>query len=297
MNKTITSDSIADHIRKSFNHKAITAPLSGPDGFKTNLYGVFEVDNDSGDWRQASQVSVKAGYVPHQVEHLIEHASVAQEVFGGLVNVNCSWHNGHRLIIQPTREYRREVAHSNDSVWPRVAIHASYTESYTASIGYYRDMCSNLSMMRSVSKASYKVRHTSSLNNNMDELTRIFTQLKSNWDAVHETMLKMQQKTVVMDDLIESVFGHVDKDEDSKRKVTNHEDRRKKILYRLGKEQEQLTNVVFSPVTNGWLAFNAVQGYIQHDMSRRGNPSKVARAWSAMNDVRVNHALDYVLAQ
>jgi hypothetical protein len=43
-------------------------------------------------------------------------------------------------------------------------------------------------------------------------------------------------------------------------------------------------------VVTGWEAFNAIQGYTQHDSIRRGRPTEMERIVRALHDHRVAHA-------
>jgi hypothetical protein len=47
---------------------------------------------------------------------------------------------------------------------------------------------------------------------------------------------------------------------------------------------------------SAWEAYNAIQGYVQHDATRKGNPSDFARIISAANDQAVKKAESLVLA-
>jgi hypothetical protein len=43
-------------------------------------------------------------------------------------------------------------------------------------------------------------------------------------------------------------------------------------------------------VVTGWEAFNAVQGYVQHDSIRRGRPTEMERIVRALHDGKVAQA-------
>ena len=47
-------------------------------------------------------------------------------------------------------------------------------------------------------------------------------------------------------------------------------------------------------VVTGWEAYNAVQGYHQHDATRRGNPSDIERALLALDNQQVARAENLV---
>ena len=49
-------------------------------------------------------------------------------------------------------------------------------------------------------------------------------------------------------------------------------------------------------LVSAWEAFNGVQGYIQHDMSRHGRPDAFTRAVVALDDPAVSRALELALA-
>ena len=83
-----------------------------------------------------------------------------------------------------------------------------------------------------------------------------------------------------------------------KRAVTVHRDRTEAIFKRLQSERfrtgrDRMTGTF---EVSAWEAFNAVQGYVQHDATRKGSPSDFARIIQASNDAAVKKAETLALA-
>jgi hypothetical protein len=78
--------------------------------------------------------------------------------------------------------------------------------------------------------------------------------------------------------------------EDSKNSLTKHRNRTASIFNRLQSEREKLGQNDRTFNVNAWLAFNAVQGYEQHDSKRNGSPSGIDRALRSLDNKYVRQA-------
>jgi hypothetical protein len=172
-------------------------------------------------------------------------------------------------VIEPTKEQRLEVFKS-DSVFPRVMIRAGYDgKAAKISMGSWRDLCANLHVMRTVSSVTVSIRHSSNLRSHMDSLIADFQRLEKGWDSVTAVIQQMEANRVSMVDFLDAIYGKPDTD--SKRAVTEHQNRTEAIFKRLQRELVARGETLGSDfMVSGWLAFNAVQGYIQHDTTRKG---------------------------
>jgi hypothetical protein len=87
-------------------------------------------------------------------------------------------------------------------------------------------------------------------------------EIANNWEAFMEYCESMAKKSVDLVKFYAEIYG--DKP-DSKRGVTVWQNRLDAIESRLNRESSKLG---ISP-TNGWLVFNAIQGYLSHDATRK----------------------------
>lgn len=279
---------VADAVRADFNFSVDKFPLTGPEGLRTPHYGLFRSDTGECVGRNA----VSARYEPHTTEDVLALVDAAGQAFGGVASVNTHFRNGHYVAVQPTKEYRQSIFGSRDNVFPRLIIDAPYgaTGAFDATLGFYRDLCRNMSIMRQVEGSRVSIRHTSGLRDRMDELLAAFSQLEASWGNLAIVMRGMEERQVRLTDYLNAIYGTPDEREG--RSLTIHKNRTEMIVRRLLKEQAMAGREPMGSdfVVTGWEAFNAVQGYVQHDATRRGRPSEMARIVMALNDNHVAHA-------
>jgi len=291
---TTTTENVADAVRKAFGFSVDKFPLAGPDGMKTPMYGLFR--SDSGKFVGRSAVSSQ--YVPHTSEDVLALVEAAGSAFGGVADVQTDFRHGHRVAVQPTGEYRRSVYGTRDNVFPRLVIDAPYggTGSFKGTLGFYRDACSNLAMLRQVSGTTVAIRHDSNLRSKMDELIETFGTLHDKWSNLVEVIERMQSREVNLKDFLESIYG--DPSELRGRAETIHRNRTEAIFRRLLRERDRTGRPQIGRefIVSGWEAFNAVQGYVQHDAPRRGKPSELARIIRASRYAKVAAAERLALA-
>ena len=92
-----------------------------------------------------------------------------------------------------------------------------------------------------------------------------------------------------MPEFLDQVYGQPD--EDSKRSKTIHENRTKAIFRRMSRERFITGRGQHHGFgVSAWEAYNAIQGYVQHDASRKGSPSDFDRVIAASNDQYVRKA-------
>ncbi len=274
-----------------FNFSVDKFPLSGPENMRTPFYGLFRSDNQ----QVVGSGSVSSRYLPHTTDDILALTESALESIGGDCEVSCHFDDGHYVKIKPSVEYRREVF-DNDTVWPQFLIRAGYDgEAFSASLGLYRDMCRNMHIMRQVQGTTVRIRHTNSLRSKMDDLINTFELLKGSWERLLDTVKAMNTGTVLMVDFLDAIYGKPEKDEG--RGATIHRNRTEAIFRRLQKEHTQLGLTIPSDFkVSAWLAFNAVQGYVQHDSTRKGEVNDWGRLISAQDSLAVRKAEELALA-
>lgn len=287
------SSDIVGKVQGAFNFTVDKFPLAGPDGLRTPWYGLFRSDSNS----VVGKGSVTGRYQPHQTDDVLALVEASSAAFDGVGDVRCYFRNGHYVAIQPTVEHRRAIFGTSDNVFPRVIINAGYDgKCFRASMGYYRDLCRNMAIMRSVSGTSVCIRHTNGLRRKMDDLIEQFSVLKEGWSTLTAVIESMEARRVNMVEFLNAVYG--EPDTNSKRAVTMHRNRTESIFRRLTSERLRSGRPTLENdwMVSGWEAFNAVQGYVQWDSRRHGNVSELGRIVMAANDPAVARAEELALS-
>jgi len=288
------SNSVSDQIRSTFNFTVDKFPLSGPDGMSTPLYGLFRSDTST----LVGSKSVTARYVPHTTDDVVALSEAADTAFDGDIDIRCHFRNGHYVDVKPNRADRLAVYGTQDNIWPRVMIRAGYDgESFKASLGYFRDACQNLAMMSMVSGTSVSIRHTSGLRGRMDELIATFNTLKNSWSNLTDVVQDMQSREVVLSDFLNELYPQPEQAEG--RAVTVHRNRTESIVRRVMRERLTTNRPAMGQDfrISAWEAYNAVQGFVQHDaQARKGFTGEFDRIIRAANDQTVRKAERLALA-
>ena len=288
------SNSVSDKIRSTFNFSVDKFPLSGPDGMSTPLYGLFRSDNSS----LVGSKSVTARYHPHTTDDVCALADAAENAFDDDIDVRCHFRAGHYVDVKPNLAQRKAVYGTEDNIWPRVLIRAGYDgESFRASLGYFRDACDNMAMMSMVNGTSVCIRHTSGLRSKMDELIATFNTLKNSWSNLTDVVDQMQSREVVLTDFLNQLYPQPTAAEG--RGVTIHRNRTESIVRRVIRERMSTgrPTLVGNFKISAWEAYNAIQGYVQHDaVARKGFSGEFDRIIRAANDQTVRKAERLALA-
>lgn len=284
---------VLEQVKSAFNFTVDKFPLSGPDNMKTEWYGLFRSDTS----KPVGNGSVTDRYHPHQTDDVVALVEAAMEAFDGEVETRTHFRDGHYVAIAPTKDYRKSIFGTSDNIWPRLLIDASYSgKAFLASMGYYRDVCKNMHIMRSVSSTSRTIRHTSGLRDKMDDLIKTFRGLKNSWNTLTGTIQQMETNQVSMVDFLNAVYG--EPDPESKRAITIHRNRTEEIFRRLQRDLRGVGkgDVPKNFTVSAWDAFNAIQGFEQHDSTRRKDfAGDFDRILLAVNDPAVKLAERYAI--
>jgi hypothetical protein len=290
---TMIANNVADRVRSAFGFSVDKFPLSGPEGMRTPFYGLFKSD----DGTAVGYGSVSDRYEPHTTDDVLALVEAAGHAFDGVADVRCHFDHGHYVSIQPSKEQRLAVYGTADNVFPRIVIDAGYGgQAFRASLGLYRDLCRNMMILRQAEGTTVSIRHTSSLRLQMDELVTTFASLEQTWGNLQTVVQQMANREVRMVEFLNAVYGEPKSDEG--RSVTIHRNRTEAIFRRLQSERVRTGRGTMGNdfVVTGWDAFNAVQGYVQHDATRRGRPTEMERIISALHDTKVAAAERIALA-
>lgn len=298
----IQASDVSASVRSAFNFDVDKFPLYGPDNMPTDQYGLFRSDTGYIDGVK----SISGRYVPHTTDDVCSLVEAASEMFNGEIECKTHWNRGHYVSISPTQDQRRSIYGSRDNIFPRVVIRGGFDgKGFQGTMGYWRDACSNLAMMRQVSGVSVSVRHTSGLRSRMDELVETFSQLSTGWENTVDAAHRMQERSVNFSAFVREVYAdrlptaeQILRSESEKvLAVTRFETMLKKMTERVSREQYRTGRERNIHTISAWEAFNAVQGYVQHDaQTRSGFGSEFARILRAASDSHVHKAEALALA-
>jgi hypothetical protein len=281
-----TETTVLDSVKAAFPFSVDKYPLSGPDGMRTDLYGLFRSDNAEHVGKPCSK-----NYVPHQSDDVVALVEAAGQAFEGLGETRCTFKNAHHVCVSPSLEDRRAIFGTADNIFPRFMIRGGYDgRGFLATMGFYRDACDNLAMLRQVEGTSVSIRHGSGLREKMDDLIQTFSVLKESWATLGDVITELQSRELKMPEFLDQVYGQPQ--EDSKRSEKIHSNRTKAIFRRLSRERFRTGRHVMDTEfkVSAWEAYNAIQGYVQHDASRKGSPNDFDRVIAASNDQHVRKA-------
>ena len=296
----IQAQDVSASVREAFSFDVEKYPLSavmGTEVLPTDQYGLFR--SDTGYLKGVKSVSPR--YVPHTTDDVCALVDAAGEAFDGEIACKTHFRNGHYVSIQPTNAQRLAIYKNADAdnVFPRIVINAGYDgKAFSATMGYFRDACSNLAMMRMVEGTNVSIRHTSGLRGHMNELIATFNTLKNSWGNLTNIIQRLESTEVRMTDFLNEIYGQPTAEQlalaatgQAVRAVTTHQNRTEAIWKRLNRERNltgrpQLTNTV-----SAWEAYNAVQGYVQHDaQAKEGFKGEFDRILRASNSKEVRAA-------
>jgi hypothetical protein len=280
----VRTENLLDVLREKYNFTVDKFQLSSPFG-ETPMYGLFRSDTHE----LVNTKSVSGRYVPHTTDEVAAIVEATQSVFENC-KATFNFRNGHYVTIEPTREDRVAIYGTADNIFPRLNIFAGYDgQAFKTWMGWFRDLCLNMSRMKSVKSTQSSIHHSGGLRSRMNELIDKFYQLKDSWSDLTGTILQMESVQVQLGDFLRSVYGEP---AESGRGATMHQNRTEKIFKRILDERLRSGR----PQLDGnyhvsaWEAYNAVQGYVQHDASRRGNATAFDRLLLADNDASVDRA-------
>lgn len=274
-------------IANRFNFTVDKFPLAGPDGLSTPFYGLFRSDNSA-----CVGQPVTGRYVPHTTDDVLAIVEATQEAFESCT-ATCHFNEGHYVTLSPTKDMRRAIYGTHDNIFPRLTIRAGFDgQAFAVMMGYFRDACLNLSMMRSIKSTVQRIVHNGNLRDRMDQLIAQFSGLREGWEDLSDTIERMQQADVSLSEFLDEIYPVPDRTEG--REVTVHRNRTEEIFRRVMSERVKTGRPRFQvgqdKVVSVWEAYNAVQGYVQHGATRRQGTTDFDRVILASNDKRVRQA-------
>lgn len=302
---SVSSSDVSAAVRSAFDFTVDKFPLFGPENMRTDQYGLFR--SDTGYLTGVKSISKQ--YVPHTTDDVCALVEAASTAFGGHLDLKCHWRNGHYVSIAPTLEQRRSVYGTADAIWPRIMLRGGFDgKGFKATMGYWRDLCLNMSMLETVESTSVSIRHSSNLRGQMDELIHSFEGLKDGWENLTAVAERMQSRTVNRLDYVREVFAdRMPTDEQLAQLAINPnakiralkvwDNMLRAMQNRLDSESKRSNRAAGRQEISAWEAFNMVQGYIQHDaQAKTGFKDQFSRILRAANDKHVKRAAKIAMA-
>jgi len=283
-------------LEQAFPFSVDKFPISFPDNIKAPFFGLLRSDGVP-----VGKTSVGEGYVPHSLEDVAALVESSKAAFADVegeteFEFECFWNDGHIVNVMPGVDFRREIAR-NDSVYPKLSIRAGYDGScFEATLGMFREACTNLMFPKLVSGTTVKIRHTKSLPDRLEELNARFRRMRAGWDGIVAEAREMDEREVRVSEILRAVYGDVPEGA-SNTVAKNHHDRTEAIVNRLFDERDRLGRAdLGKDIATGWEVFNAVQGWEQHERRRNSKPSDFERAVLAAAEDSVRDVERLVLA-
>jgi hypothetical protein len=302
---SVFSSDVSAAVRSAFDFTVDKFPLFGPENMRTDQYGLFR--SDTGYLTGVKSISKQ--YVPHTTDDVCALVEAASTAFGGHLDLKCHWRNGHYVSIAPTLEQRRSVYGTADAIWPRIMLRGGFDgKGFKATMGYWRDLCLNMSMLETVESTSVSIHHSSNLRGQIDELIHSFEGLKDGWENLTAVAERMQSRTVNRLDYVREVFAdRMPTDEQLAQLAINPnakiralkvwDNMLRAMQNRLDSESKRSNRAVGRQEISAWEAFNMVQGYIQHDaQAKTGFKDQFSRILRAANDKHVKRAAQIAMA-
>ena len=263
--------SVIDTLDAIFPHTKIEN-LCDSTGKELPIRGVFFASDEDAkkfgaDSRLVVLHSKGEGYYFQSREDAIDQAITAfkavRSMGGDDIEMRANFHKGYYVSFAQKIEHRnRRFMFENDVLIPSYNFRFSYDSTSNGDGGAKRIVCSNLITTRKIAGFHFSVRHTKNMGEKMIAIENGIAKIAQNWEAFMEYCEAMAKTSFDLVKFYAEIYG--DKP-DSKRGVTVWQNRLEAIEKRLRGESSKLG---ISP-TNGWLIFNAIQGYLSHDATRK----------------------------
>ena len=300
---SVSSTDVSASVRSAFDFTVDKFPLFGVDNMPTDQYGLFR--SDTGYLNGVKSISKH--YVPHTTDDVCALVEAASTAFGGELDLKTHWRNGHYVEINPTLEMRKSVYGTEDAIWPRIMLRGGFDgKGFKATMGYWRDLCLNMSMLETVESTSVSIRHSSNLRLKMDELIHSFEGLKAGWDNLADVATDMQSRNVNVHDFITEVYADRQPSDEQlllwnsgvkTQALKNWNEMIDSMVKRVNAEAVKSHRQVGRETVSAWEAFNMVQGFVQHDArSKKGFTDQFSRILRASSDKHVKLAAKIAMA-
>lgn len=287
-------DEVDNHLNMVFDFEVRKRALYDGDMQQTPHYGLERTDT-----RTFLPNTFKEGYVPHTLDHVKNLVRAYHSAVGGIGDVRCAWDNAHVIILRPPQGH--SVVINGYTVEPMMMLRAGYDATAVVSrLGLFNYLCMNgLFNLNKDKSMTTSINHNAMLHGRIDELVRSIEGLSHRVQDALDTVRQAVRTQVSLADFIRTVYP-INPDA-SKRTLQNYEDRVEMIIMRLIRERAARgleTPDCFGGnfKTSAFEAYNAVQGYEQHDARRKDVRNTTDRMVRAVDNRAVRKAASLAFA-
>lgn len=252
--------------------KTVIENLLDRNGSELPIKGVFfqnseEAKRFHSESRLVVLHSKSENYFFQSLEDVVDQAITAYKAIRAMgaeeVSMRYSFHQGYHVSFSTelTRE-KRKIIFENDLTYPSYMLSFPYYSTTKGQGLVNRIICSNLFTTEKIAGFSFSVRHTKNMGEKMIDIEKGIGRIAQNWDSFVDQCNRMATKVIDPRTFYASLYGEKPSEG---RALTTWEKRFNAIDDRLSSESFKLG----IPRTNGWMLFNALQGYLQHDTTRK----------------------------
>lgn len=294
-NRTWELEEVENHLDMVFNFEVRKRVLYDGDMRETPHYGLEKTDT-----RTFLPHTFKEGYVPHTLDHVKNLVRAYHAAVGGVGWVQCTWDNAHVVILRPPKGH--SVVINGYTVEPTMMLRAGYDATAVVSrLGLFNYLCMNglFNLDRDKSMTT-SINHNAMMEGRIEDLVKSIEDLSHRVQDALDTVRTAAQTEVSMADFIRKVYPL--NPDASKRTIQNYEDRVEMIIMRLIRERAARgldTPDCFGGnfMASAFEAYNAVQGYEQHDARRKGVKNSTDRMVRAVDNRAVRKAASLAFAE
>jgi len=270
---------VENYLNGVFNFSVNKVQLYDGDMHPTPHFGLQRSDT-----RESLPNTFKANYTPHTLEHTMQLVRAYHHTVGGIGSVEATWKNGHVIILRPPAG--NTVVINGYDLEPTMMIVGGYdATAFIARMGLSNGVCLNgLFNFNMDATLVRRITHSSMLEGRVERLTEDIMALSNTLPTVYSKLEAASEREVILSEFLLSVCP-ISPDA-GKRTRTNHADRMQTIFGRLLDERDA-RGMEYPRSSDGLIrvnaleAYNAVQGYYQHDAPSRkvlGSTDMMVRA-------------------
>ena len=242
--------------------------LCDQNGRELPIRGVFFADDRPN--RLVVLHSKSESYYFQSREDAIDQSIIAYKAVKAMgadtVRMSFSFNKGYNVAFTVTKDWdtaTRKFMFANDIMFPEYRFSMSYTSTHRGNGGSHRIICSNLLTTAMVAGLNFSIRHTKNMGEKLNDINEGVAAIANNYPKFLEYCEAMGKRVVNPVDFYTALYGS--KPVEAGRGQTVWTKRYDAIKDRLDSESSKLG----IDRNNAWLVFNAVQGYLQNDTTRK----------------------------
>ncbi len=295
-NSIMDMSEVDAYLEDAFDFDVIKRRMYDPDMKTTPHYGLEKFHSVSK--REWLPHTFKEGYIPHTLDHVKNLVRAYEYAVGSIGDVQCAWDNAHVVVLRSLPGHSVDI--NGHVVEPTMMIRAGYDSTAVVSrLGLFNHVCANglfnLDRDRSMST---RITHNAMMEGRIETLARSIEGLS---DRVEEAVGAVRTASTVNVSLSEFVREVYPLSTDaSSRTRYNYESRVESIMMRVIRERAirgfSLLECSGNPKVSAFDAYNAIQGYEQHQARRKNVKNTTERMVRAVDNKFVRKAASLAFA-